>query len=387
MQAVTKGKTYSKNDLKSVFYRRARSKFLSNAVALNLIRLHGLDETEYKRFERMILCAGTLQLQNDKMISHYCSNRFCLVCARIRTANLINGYGATIEAIPDKSFLTLTVKNCKGSELRDQLVTLKKEFFLLRKAIKKQYKLKIDGMRKIEVTYNKQSDTYHPHFHILMQDDSVLYQDEKIRVTQLMLQKWLHRFPETTNIKAQKTVPATAGDCKEMFKYFTKLISKDKETGKHKMIPAKNLRLIMAAVTGTRIFQTYGKIRKLKPEPVAKLEQLQLNYYFDEKLTTFVWTQKNHDWLNCYTGEIFTGYKPAELLMEALSENGFNNIPPEPELPDKIFLPTLEHPPEPYKHEVKINNEFMQGTQASWGSLYIDCTGRLVNMNDFIIKN
>ena len=374
---------------KELFYRRARSKFVGSAIAMRLIRLEGITDIEFRRYDRLKDCAGSLIRKDNKLISHYCFNRFCLVCNRIRTAHLINHYGAAMAALPDKSFLTLTVKNCKESQLRDQISTLKRNFFLMKKAIKKQYGLSIDGMRKIETTYNKQVDTYHPHLHIIMNDPTVIYQDQQMKITQIMLQKWLQRFPETTNIKAQDSKPATDGDLNEMFKYFTKLISKDKKTGKYKMIPPRQLRVIMRAVEGTRIFQTYGNIRKLRPEQLPQVEQLELEcchdqsiYDPEQKYSEYIWSQYHTDWINQYTGEKYTCYTPAELMQETLIEHGYNIIPLPPleerarsEPTDPVFIK--------YDFMVKTNNDFAGAGSGSWDMLSMDRTGRIVDWREF----
>lgn len=64
-------------------------------------------------------------------------------------------------------FLTLTVKNVPGSELKESLTQLTKSFDRLFRRAKVKKNL-IGFMRATEVTYSEERDDYHPHLHILM---------------------------------------------------------------------------------------------------------------------------------------------------------------------------------------------------------------------------
>ena len=64
-------------------------------------------------------------------------------------------------------FLTLTCANVSGEDLANQLDELFKAFNLLTK--RKSVKLAVKGwFRALEVTHNLISDTYHPHFHVIL---------------------------------------------------------------------------------------------------------------------------------------------------------------------------------------------------------------------------
>lgn len=63
--------------------------------------------------------------------------------------------------------LTLTVPNCSGNQLRDQLELMAEAWDRLVRT--KQFRQSIKGYyRCVEVTYNASNDTYHPHYHVLL---------------------------------------------------------------------------------------------------------------------------------------------------------------------------------------------------------------------------
>lgn len=63
-------------------------------------------------------------------------------------------------------FVTLTVRNCNGSDLSEQVDAMYEA--LTRMTRQTSYKRAVAGAYvALEVTYNKASDTYHPHFHCI----------------------------------------------------------------------------------------------------------------------------------------------------------------------------------------------------------------------------
>lgn len=65
-------------------------------------------------------------------------------------------------------FLTLTVKNCKAEELREQIDRVIRAYALLTVNDACYFSTYFTGtFRAVEVTYNAKTDTYHPHMHVL----------------------------------------------------------------------------------------------------------------------------------------------------------------------------------------------------------------------------
>lgn len=64
-------------------------------------------------------------------------------------------------------FLTLTIKNVSGDKLSETITTLFKAYNALFK-YKDVDKNMVGWIRNLEVTYNEQDETFHPHFHVLL---------------------------------------------------------------------------------------------------------------------------------------------------------------------------------------------------------------------------
>ena len=69
--------------------RRAKAKFLSNAINFPLIDLKSPLKKSYWQTWH---CTSVLLQEGQKITSQYCNNRWCIVCNRIRTAKMINKY-------------------------------------------------------------------------------------------------------------------------------------------------------------------------------------------------------------------------------------------------------------------------------------------------------
>ena len=69
--------------------KRAKAKFLTNGLSFPLIDLNSPLKKSYWLTWH---CTSVLLQEGQKITSRYCNNRWCIVCNRIRTAKLINGY-------------------------------------------------------------------------------------------------------------------------------------------------------------------------------------------------------------------------------------------------------------------------------------------------------
>ncbi len=134
------------------------------------------DEVDTSKAERLRNCAswlefartdeGGLKLHN----ANFCRVRLCPICQWRRSLKTFGQvYKIVSVAQNDYAFifLTLTVKNCEGMELKSTLDKLAKSWdrFIKYKDIKNVIK---GFYRGTEVTHNLTDDTYHPHFHCLL---------------------------------------------------------------------------------------------------------------------------------------------------------------------------------------------------------------------------
>lgn len=102
--------------------------------------------------------------------ANFCRDRLCMMCAwrRSKKAYMQNrecfdwliGQGKFV-------LLTLTAKNVKGEDLGKEITKYSDAFrdLIKDKLIKKNM---LGWMRTLEVTYNQEMDTYHPHVHALL---------------------------------------------------------------------------------------------------------------------------------------------------------------------------------------------------------------------------
>lgn len=101
---------------------------------------------------------------------YYCKQRLCPCCAwrrSVRDAQTIAAISAAAAADGlHMVFVTLTVPNVRGCDLPDTIRHINQSFARLR-AYKKCKTLLANTVRKLEITYNRQMETYHPHLHAL----------------------------------------------------------------------------------------------------------------------------------------------------------------------------------------------------------------------------
>ncbi len=291
-------------NLKINLEKRARAKFVTNLVAFPLSKLRSPLEKAYKLTER---CSGELTETPGKLTGLYCGCRWCLVCSRIRTARLMTGYMPAIEAMEEKWFLTLSRPNVPGAKLEDEIKYYLRTASLIQRHLREKRKLKYSSLRKIECTYNEVTNEYHPHFHFIFDD---------FQAADLFLQEWLSRNPTALLDKGNKLVKGDNKSSMELFKYFTKVVSKTKtksksggETSDYRIHLAA-LDTMFVALRAVRTFQPCGVIKavpeEIETEIALESGRSEVNF----------WKWLNHDWVNKDTEAALTGYVPAPGIQE-----------------------------------------------------------------------
>jgi hypothetical protein len=333
------------DETKKVLKKRAAAKFHTLQYLPSLIELNSNLRNSYCN---SITCAESIINKDGKLISAYCKNRWCVVCCRIKTANLIKGYQPQIELMENPQFITHTFRNCEAAELPKNLARyseffrehynylsdeLKKIKSRLATAKRKRLKdeilqietelqqftnvRKLRGIRKIECTYNPTSNTYHPHTHIVVANE---VQAKELNQAWF---KYCERENLVYNPQAQKTVKCNANISKELFKYFTKMmtptnkvlkIKKKKEKSvwsetekrKEKLYHIQAMDIIFAAMVNKQVFTAFG---------IKKVEEDDVNANIESALTemdAWMYDKQLHDWVNTETGEVLTNYSPSE---------------------------------------------------------------------------
>lgn len=101
---------------------------------------------------------------------YFCKQRLCSGCAwrsALKSAQCISAISAALAA--DRKIMlmvTLTVPNCPAVALRDTMRRINAAWHKMLR--RKKYACWADYIRKMEITYNHQANTYHPHLHCIV---------------------------------------------------------------------------------------------------------------------------------------------------------------------------------------------------------------------------
>ncbi|HEY0971181.1 MAG TPA: hypothetical protein VGE02_09460, partial [Gemmatimonadales bacterium] len=192
----------------------------------------------------------------------------------------------------------------------------------------------------------------------------------------LLVELWLEARPDADE-KGQDMVPAERGALREVFKYFTKLVTKarTKDRVTTAVAPIAALDVIFSAMRGRRVYQPVGfKLPRLAkdeegkdigtdghtpvPHQVVKAEGYK---NADGKVrierpgysgAVWSWSQDAADWVLPDTGEALTGYQPSSAMrglvrsVEAQADSGGEASAQGPNVG-----PEWDHAPEARKEE------------------------------------
>ena len=145
----------------------------------------------FRRGDRIKSCldywAWDLYEKNKLMdllkVNRCMNNRFCPNCKKFELAKFIHSYGKDFKSLLIKNYnpylLTLTVPNVSGEDLRETIDNMNKAFSkffrLFNEPIgqgKHGFKDRIiefhGALKVLEITYNKKTNTFHPHFHCMI---------------------------------------------------------------------------------------------------------------------------------------------------------------------------------------------------------------------------
>ncbi len=264
-------------------YHKALRKFKTNQKVISIIDTLK-DENQKKKYWLTYHCNHVL-LQNGNVFSgSLCRKRWCTQCNRVKAFEMTSAYKEPLTNLGQLYFVTLTRPNVKGRQLKSEVQKLIKAFQRIKDNLRKNYNIKLAGMRKLEVTYNEETDTYHPHFHFIQSN---------LHHSDLLQELWLKQFPNA-NSKGQDIRTIDTDNEKsfiELFKYATKETTKE-----GKQYTGEVLHTIYSALEGQRIFQTYGSIKKVK-EPKEAKDETNNFVWIEPQEEIWVYDQEQKDWL------------------------------------------------------------------------------------------
>lgn len=294
-------------DVAAKLVKRARAKYISLPLAVSLADLSSPLEQSYRN---TVYCAATLSQEAGALTGHYCGNRWCLVCNRVRTARAINRYLPAVAAWEDTQLVTLTVPNVGAPELAGRIDQMGRDLRLVVRNVQRTDRLPFRALRKLECTYNPRRDDFHPHLHLAA---------EGRLVAEALRRRWLQQNPGAVSA-AQDVRPCGPDGLREMFKYFTKLITKQRPgagaelAGSRAVAPVVALDVIFSAMKGRRVYQPMGF--RAAPDPASDEEGevgtagATAAPKRPAEALDWEWLQMVHDWVDLSTGETLTGYEP-----------------------------------------------------------------------------
>lgn len=177
-------------------------KKLKNQLLQTLVSKHVSEKTleRVKECNTFLFMVGDQTMEKTKLHrSNNCENRFCPMCAWKKARKNALKIGILMQhlrEVEDKEFLflTLTAPNVKAEELKDEIKHYNQSFKRLmeRKAVKQAIK---GYVRKLEVTYNKDRDDYHPHFHVILAVNKSYFTDKNYYINR---DRWLELWQKST---------------------------------------------------------------------------------------------------------------------------------------------------------------------------------------------
>jgi hypothetical protein len=278
--------------------KRARKKFVNGRFALALIHFNP-DSVLIKGYKNTFYCNRVLKVEENKVTGTYCKNRWCVVCGSIRTAQLINGYLKQLTELKDAQFVTLTLPTVLEQDLPVRIKKMEEEWRKITDLALKMKLVNFKGVRKIECTIRPEAK-YHYHYHLIIEDKSN---------AEWLISQWLKRFSEA-DAQAQHFKKADRGSYVELFKYFTKIISKV-ENNDRALANFGRLDVIFRSLIGKRTYQPFGGFKKVNEDIDAELNATIIPNTFEGK----IWRWVQQDWISEF-GEVLTNFQPSESLMK-----------------------------------------------------------------------
>jgi hypothetical protein len=310
--------------LQKGFQKRSRAKMLTDSMNFQLI---DLESKLLKSYWQTYWCTRAVLQEGDKLKSRYCNQRWCLVCNRIRTAKLINGYIPSIDKLEDAQFVTLTRQTVDAVDLADTIQEMQANFVKVKDRLRKQG-IKLVGIRKIEIKYNELSGKYHPHYHLIV---------DGLQNAQSLVCEWVSCYSEDVcNIKAQDVRKADKKAPIELFKYFTKML-----TDSGRFYP-EQMDVIFQVMKGKRTFQPFGGIKK-QSEDIELDEQTNIDWLPPQtEIWVFEDANEFSDWYNAQ-GEPLSQVKMSEQTMQLrnnILEDNDDNRQTESKTNSPRYVPT-----------------------------------------------
>ena len=218
------------------------------------------------------------------MMANSCNNRFCPMCAYRKARkeglkHMIMMKKLKIDKKYSFIFLTLTAPSVSGENLRKEVIDYAAAFQKLAK-LKEFQNMNVGYIRKLEITYNKKRNDYHPHYHILICVNKSYFTSRDY----IKHEKWLDMWrlsKRDNNIENVDVRKVKDSDEDNVYAEISKYTSKDSDYIKGKKV----FGFFYDALKGRQVI-TYNKIFK---ELAKKYDTGELDYLKEIDETKYVY--------------------------------------------------------------------------------------------------
>lgn len=197
----------------------------------------------------------------DLMSANFCRQRLCPNCQRRRSLKTYSKFKQISDSLESKNFvfihLVLTCRNCEDVELKKTIDLLYKAFskFYNKQHVKRVFK---GVLRCLEVSYNSELCTYHPHLHCLVAVKKSYFTSRYYLKKETIQELWKNAldvdyFPQVYVTRCDSNALA------EVSKYCVKPFEFEVHSDVHKLAILKALH---NGLHCRRLLQTYGVIRE-----------------------------------------------------------------------------------------------------------------------------
>ena len=235
----TNKKSYKvdKNDILKDINKKGKDNNWKERKKDNLNLADSYKRLKDKKYYRVIDCStflefGVTKTTNLKLLNaNFCKVRLCPMCAWRRSLKIFGQVSKVMDYVEENYdyryiFLTLTVQNCYGEDLKNTLDLMTNAFNKMNQ--RKAFKQSIKGyFRSLEITYNKKDDTYHPHFHLILAVNKSYFTDKDYYLSQ---ENWTKLWKESLKIDYTPIVDVRRIISNSKDKSFSKVIA---ETAKY----------------------------------------------------------------------------------------------------------------------------------------------------------
>jgi plasmid rolling circle replication initiator protein Rep len=199
----------------------------------------------------------------------FCRERLCPMCQWRKSMKVFHQVSKVMDRAQEENkdivplFLTLTLRNCSGDDLSSTLDTIFQGWYQITKH--RKFKRIVQGwFRALEVTYNKESDTFHPHIHAILIVDKSYFKGKDYMETTEWVQLWRNAlkldYDPVCDIRKVKNGKGKHKAVAEVAKYTLKdtdFVHDDNE------LTDKLIEVLSTSLKGRRLFAFGGLLKQI----------------------------------------------------------------------------------------------------------------------------